>query len=82
MCIDAHEELRAAWRALIDAHFPPEATAVFEDVSMVDYAAASGPIRDTLQSAQKIEEVRLAKTLSDSFRAQYRRAAELARAGK
>ena len=82
MCIDSHDELRAAWRALIDAHFPPEATTVFHDVSIVDYEAASGPIREKLQSAQKIEEVRLAKTLSDSFRAQYRHAAELARAGK
>jgi len=82
MCIDPHEELRAAWQALIAAHFPPEATKVFLNVSQVDYTAATGPIRDTLRSPNKIEEVKLAKTLSESFRAQYRKAAELARQGK
>ena len=28
MCIDTHDELTAAWRALIAAGFPPEATAI------------------------------------------------------
>jgi hypothetical protein len=81
MCIDPHDELVEAWHALIEADFPPEATAVFSDVSAVDYAAASGPIRDAL-SGDKIAEVRLAKEIADRFRAQYRHAAELARAGR
>lgn len=81
MCIDTHDEQTAAWRALIDAGFPPEAMAVFEDVSRVDYATALGPIRESLGS-DKIREVRLAKELADHFRAQYRRAEELARLGK
>lgn len=82
MCIDPHDEMREAWWALIAANFPPQASAVFFDVSKVDYAAASGLIRETLRSPQKIEEVKLAKTLNESFRAQYRRAAQLAREGK
>jgi iron(III) transport system substrate-binding protein len=85
MCIDPHDELREAWKALIAANFPPQATAVFMDVSKVDYVAASGPIRATLQSKdknQKIDEMNLATSLSESFRAQYRKAAELAREGK
>jgi len=85
MCIDPHDELLEAWQALIAARFPPEATKVFMDVSKVDYAAASGPIRDILQSKdknQKIEEMDLATALSESFRAQYKKAAELAREGK
>jgi ABC-type Fe3+ transport system substrate-binding protein len=81
MCIDPHDELVAAWQALVAANFPPQATAAFSDVEAVNYAAASGPIRDTL-GADKIKEVQLAKELADRFRAQYRRAAELARAGK
>jgi len=80
MCIDPHDELIAAWQALIAANFPPAAMAVFSDVEAVDYAAASGAIRDAL-SDDKIAEVQLAKSLADRFRAQYRRAAELARAG-
>ncbi|MEO7319778.1 MAG: extracellular solute-binding protein [Chthoniobacteraceae bacterium] len=78
MCIDTHEELTEAWSALARAGFPREAMAVFEDVRAVDYAAASGRIREAL-GGDKIKEVRLAKELADHFRAQYRRAAEMAR---
>jgi ABC-type Fe3+ transport system substrate-binding protein len=85
MCIDPHDEMRAAWQALIAAHFPPEATRTFMDVSKVDYVAANDQIRTILQSkekTQKIDEMKLATALSESFRAQYRQAAELAREGK
>ena len=81
MCIDPHDELTAAWRALIAAHFPPEATAAFEDVSAVDYTTAGGRMRDAL-GGDKIAEVQLAKELADHFRQQYQRAAALARAGR
>lgn len=81
MCIDTHDELTAAWRALIAAGFPPEATAAFENVSAVDYPVAGGRMRDAL-GGDKIREVQLAKELADQFRAQYRRAEELARAGR
>lgn len=81
MCIDAHEELQDAWSALQAAQFPGEATAVFENVSAVDYTAANGRIREAL-SGDKIKEVQLAKELADHFRAQYARAAALARANR
>jgi ABC-type Fe3+ transport system substrate-binding protein len=81
MCIDPHDELARAWKALIDHDFPPEATTAFTDVSAVDYAAAGGRIRDSL-TAGKIQEVRLAKELADHFREQYARAEALARQGK
>ena len=81
MCIDPHDELTEAWRALTDAGFPAQATAVFSEVGAVDYAAASGRIRDAL-SGDKIKEVQLAKELADHFRSQYRRATELAHAGQ
>ena len=80
MCIDPHEELQEAWGGLQDAQFPSEAMKVFEDVSAVDYAAATGRIRDAL-SGDKIREVQLARELSDHFRAQYLHAKEMARAG-
>jgi iron(III) transport system substrate-binding protein len=80
MCIDPHDELATAWRALIDAGFPPQASGVFSDVSAVDYATANGKIREAL-GPNKIKEVQLAKEIADHFRAQYRHAAELARAG-
>ena len=88
MCIDTHRELTAAWSALCDSQrrtgeFPPLALAAFGDVSAVDYAALTTSIRDAVASgAPKIAQVRLAKELADHFRATYRRAGELARAGK
>jgi ABC-type Fe3+ transport system substrate-binding protein len=81
MCIDTHEELKASWDVLREAGFPAEAMAIFEDVSAVDYAAASGKIREAL-SGDKIREVQLAKELADRFRGQYRKAAEVARKGR
>jgi iron(III) transport system substrate-binding protein len=83
MCIDSHDELRAAWRALIDAGFPPKAMEKFSDVDHVNYSAASGKIKATASSkAPKIDQVRLAKTLADQFRANYLEAARLARIGQ
>lgn len=79
MCIDPHNELRNAWRELADAGFPPDAMTRFSDVTSVGYASASGRIRDTLRSGKKIDQVRLAKELSDAFREQYKCAAEMAK---
>jgi len=79
--IDPHDELKAAWQALIDARFPPRATAAFSDLVAIDYAHASGPIRDALRSPNKLDQVALARTLNEHFRDQYRRAASLAHQG-
>lgn len=82
MAIDVHEELREAWAALIEAGFPPEATALFESVGPVGYVEAMEEIRPALNAAQKIAQVRLAKELCDHFRLQYHEVKELARQGK
>lgn len=82
MTIDPHEELCEAWRALIEAGFPPQATALFDDVSAVDYAKVTAEIKPALNSAQKIDQARLAKKLCDQFREQYQQVTALARAGK
>ncbi|MEO8205824.1 MAG: hypothetical protein ABI615_06550, partial [Chthoniobacterales bacterium] len=68
--------------ALIAANFPPKAMACFSDLKVVDYAAATSTLRDTLKSNDKIKELQLATKLGNHFRAQYRRAAELARKGE
>lgn len=80
MCLDTANELRAAWRAMIAAGMPADAMAAFGDVSFIDYATASGPIREAMRSPKRIEEVRLAKQLGDHFRANYRKAKSLAEA--
>ncbi len=82
MCIDPHDEARRAWGELIAARFPPEAMRAFEDVSAVSYAETKGQIAETLRDPNKMAEARLAAELTERFRAQYRHAGELARAGQ
>jgi len=81
MCLDSHHELQVAWQALIDHNFPPQATAAFEDVAIVGYENAMNNIRTTLKSRNRIEATELQKNLVQSFRENYRRAANLARSG-
>jgi iron(III) transport system substrate-binding protein len=81
-CLDPHHELIEAWGALIEADFPPEATAKFSDFSLVNYEEAAGRIRTALRSADRIQEVQLAKELGSHFRNQYRETIRLAREGR
>ncbi len=82
LCLDCHDEQVSAWKALIAANFPPQATAKFKDISAVDYRTALEKIRPALSAANRIEEVRLARELGQHFRDQYRAAEQLAREGK
>lgn len=82
MCLDAHPELVAAWSEIVAAGSPPEALAVFGDMSAVDYATALGPIKEALRAKDPVAEMTLSRELGAHFREQYRRAAELARAGR
>ena len=80
VCLDAHDELVDAWRAIIAAGMPEDALAVLQDMSAVDYAQAGGRIKAVLAAKDPMAELRLGRELSDGFRAQYWRAEELARA--
>lgn len=82
MCLDSHPELVAAWREVAAAGCPPEAMAALGDVSAVNYAVAGDAIKQALRAKDKVDELRLARELGERFRAQYARAAELARAGR
>jgi hypothetical protein len=81
MCVDTQDELANAYRALRENGFPPHATALFDDVDLVDYRAALGPVRSALGASNPVEEVTLQNRLIDALRRQYRRVAELAREG-
>jgi hypothetical protein len=81
MCVDPERELQESYDALARAGFPREAAALFDDVSAVDYAKVSGPLRSALQSADPMDEARWTIRLVGDFRAQYRRVTALARAG-
>ncbi len=80
MCIDAHPELVRAWREINAAGQPAEAMAALQDVGAVNYAAVQGRIHAALAAPDRLLELRLADELGASFRRQYDRAAELARA--
>jgi iron(III) transport system substrate-binding protein len=89
MCIDTHDELCAAWKALLEARahradgqFPPQALAAFQDVEAIAYQHAKERIAPVLRSSDKIAAVQLAKELAGKFRENYEKAAELAREGK
>src|SRR6185295_15781833 len=82
MCVDPERELQEAYDALARAGFPPQATALFDDVSAVDYATVAGPLRAALQSVDPMDEARWSIKLVAGFRDQYRRVTALARAGR
>jgi len=82
MCLDSHDEMAAAWAALAAAGFPREAHRKFSDVSAVEYRAALDQIKPALLSANRIDEVRLARELGEHFRNQYREAERLAKEGR
>jgi ABC-type Fe3+ transport system substrate-binding protein len=82
MCVDPERELQDAYAALAQAGFPREATALFDDVSAVDYATVAGPLRAALQSVDPMDEARWSIRLVAGFREQYRRVTALARQGR
>ncbi|MEI6604227.1 MAG: extracellular solute-binding protein, partial [Verrucomicrobiota bacterium] len=80
MCIDSHEEMKSAWRALIAAGMPTDALAVFADVSRISYAAC-GKGDAELDSGDALRAEARAEALAAKFRANYRKAAAMARDG-
>lgn len=85
MCQDTHEELVAAWNAIgaddVNAAMRQRALATLQDLSAVAYDRALTDIKRALGSKNKVDEVRMANELGGVFRANYRRAAEIARGG-
>ena len=81
MCLDPHRELQAAWRAINAAPEPQHtrALAVMQDMSAVEYDLVATGLRARLGAKDKVEEVRAAQELGAIFRANYGRAAAIAR---
>lgn len=71
MCLDPHDELRDAWRNVLEAGMPPDAVSRLFDVSAVDYLTCRESLLPTLRSSDRVEEVRLAKELGSHFRHQF-----------
>lgn len=79
LCIDTHDELRTAWIEIIAAGMPPEALAVMSDVSSLPYREG-GKGDPALDSRDPLVVAARMRELGNGFRANYRRAAEIARA--
>lgn len=81
MCQETHGDLRAAWQAILAAPEPARARAlaVLQDLSAVSYEHTTTEIRARLGAKDKVEEIRLAGELAATFRANYARAAALAK---
>jgi len=82
MGFDTHTELTEAWGEIIAADMPPEALAVLQDMSAVDYEIARGAVKDVIRSRNKAQELEMAKRLGNHFRQQYAEAARIARASR
>jgi iron(III) transport system substrate-binding protein len=82
MCIDSREELVSARKAIGDGPADSPAYQKLLDVSRVRYEIAMRQIRDTLRSADRVKEVRLAEELTTYFRNQYREAQRIAQGGQ
>lgn len=72
MCIDSHEEMKSAWRALKKAGMPADALAVFSDVSIMPYAGGKGDPR--FDGGDPLETAANAARIGEWFRANYRKA--------
>ncbi len=81
MGIDSHEEMKHAWQAIREANFPPEAMAVFFDVSVLAYEKV-GQGDPLLESKDALVVAQRAAELGAIFRANYQRAEEIAKQAK
>jgi iron(III) transport system substrate-binding protein len=77
MCIDSHEEMKAAWKAIEEAGMPEDALEVFHDVSKVSYEIA-GQGDPGLDSRDSLVQSARMKELGEWFRANYRKAQRIA----
>jgi hypothetical protein len=82
MCVDTQAELGQAYAALAAAGFPPQATAAFDDLTLVDYQTVSGPLREALRAHDPLAQAAWARRLVRQFRQVYARTVALAKEGR
>jgi iron(III) transport system substrate-binding protein len=78
MCIDSHEEMKSAWRAMREAGMPADALAVFSDVSIMPYATG-GKGDPRFDGSDPLKTAEHAARIGEWFRANYRKAESLAK---
>lgn len=78
MCIDSHEEMKSAWVAMCEAGMPPDALAVFSDVSIMPYAVG-GKGDPGFDGSDPLKTAGHAARIGEWFRGNYRKAEGVAR---
>ncbi len=81
MCVDTHQELKDAWRAITESAKPERATEILGQMTSVNYDTAIGDLASMLSSRDTIREVREARRLTEAFSRQYEKAELNAAAG-
>jgi ABC-type Fe3+ transport system substrate-binding protein len=79
MCVDSHHELRDAWKAVADGGMNPRALEALHQLQLVNYDAANGELARILASRDKVQEVREARRLTETFRRNYSDATRFAK---
>ena len=78
MCIDSHEEMKSAWKAMREAGMPPDALAVFSDVSIMPYSRG-GKGDPGFDGSDPLKTAAHAAEIGEWFRANYRKAESIAK---
>ena len=78
MCIDSHEELKSAWKAMREAGMPADALAVFSDVSIMPYSRG-GKGDPGFEGGDPLKAAAHAAEIGEWFRANYRKAEAIAK---
>ena len=78
MCIDSHEEMKSAWAAMRKAGMPPDAMAVFSDVSIMPYSLG-GKGDPGFDGSDPLKTAEHAARIGEWFRGNYRKAEEISR---
>jgi ABC-type Fe3+ transport system substrate-binding protein len=76
VCIDGHDELAAAWAALIESGMPAEGVAAFEELGPLAYDQVVAELAPRLKAGGKVGEIELARELSGYFRGHFRKIAQ------
>lgn len=77
MCIDSHEEMKSAWLAMKRAGMPPDALAVFSDVSIMPYTLG-GKGDPGFDGTDALKTAEHAARIGEWFRSNYRKAEAIA----
>lgn len=82
ICVDPHEELARAWRAVVRGGMQPDALRVFHDLDGLSLTEVREQLLPVLKQRDKTREMALARQMGDQFRRRYLEAERLATAGR